>query len=94
MVGLIRRKRQSDDRPDYGPPHGPAGCGEPGEPPCPEYEEQSSFVAEEMDFLRIFMSLTEEERILIGHDFTSFIKSCTFRGNDCLKERYVRRTNN
>ena len=48
--------------------------------------DQPVFVAEEMGFLKTFMSLNEEERILIGHNFSSFIKGCTFRGRDCLDE--------
>ena len=33
--------------------------------------------------------MNEEERKLIGHDFTSFFKDCTFRGKNCLEEKYV-----
>ena len=47
---------------------------------------QTETVANEWEFLRNFMTLNEQERILIGHDFKSFIKGCTFRGNDCGKE--------
>ena len=75
LLELVRRKRSAPIGVPIGPPVQP--------PPV----QQSSYVAEEMDFLRIFMALNEEERILIGHNFTSFIKACTFRGNDCLKEK-------
>ena len=50
------------------------------------YGIQPAAVANEMEFLRNFMSLDESERILIGHDFKSFIKGCTFRGKNCLTE--------
>ena len=50
------------------------------------YGVQPAAVANEMEFLRNFMSLEEKERILIGHDFYSFIKGCTFRGKNCLIE--------
>ena len=50
------------------------------------YGIQPAAVANEMEFLRNFMSLDENERILIGHDFKSFIKGCTFRGKNCLTE--------
>ena len=52
------------------------------------YGTQTKTVAAEMEFLKNFMSLNEQERLLIGHHgFDSFIKGCTFRGADCLKER-------
>ena len=47
---------------------------------------QPPSVGKEMNFLKQFMTLNEEERKLIGHDFQSLFKSCTFRGKDCLKE--------
>jgi hypothetical protein len=91
MVGLVRQKRSiPDDQDNWSPEQPLDGEGPPeGEHPRQPPGEQSSEVGEEMDFLRIFMSLNEEERILIGHNFTSFIKACTFRGKDCLKETYV-----
>ena len=52
-----------------------------------DYGVQPAAVANEFNFLRNFMTLNEKERILIGHDFSSFIKRCTFRGKDCLNER-------
>ena len=52
------------------------------------YGTQTKTVAAEMEFLKNFMSLNEQERLLIGHHgFESFIKGCTFRGADCLKEK-------
>ena len=52
------------------------------------YGTQTKTVAAEMEFLKNFMSLNEQERLLIGHHgFDSFIKGCTFRGADCLKEK-------
>ena len=44
---------------------------------------QPSSVAEEMEFVRLFMTLNEDERSLIGHNITQFIKACTFRGRSC-----------
>ena len=52
-----------------------------------DYGVQPAAVANEFEFLRNFMTLNEKERILIGHDFGSFIKRCNFRGKDCLIER-------
>jgi hypothetical protein len=37
----------------------------------------------ENEFLRMFMSLSLEDRILIGHNLSSFIKGCTFKGREC-----------
>ena len=52
------------------------------------YGTQTKTVAAEMEFLKNYMSLNEQERLLIGHHgFDSFIKGCTFRGADCLKEK-------
>ena len=48
-----------------------------GKPPTVEAEQR---------FLFYFMSLNEDIRKTIGHDFTTFIKSCTFGGYDCLSE--------
>ena len=44
---------------------------------------QTASVAEEMKFVRVFMSLSDDERQLIGHNFTSFIKACSYRGRTC-----------
>ncbi len=49
-----------------------------------DYGIQTETVANEFEFLRNYMTLTDQERILIGHDFNSFIKGCTFRGKDCM----------
>ena len=43
----------------------------------------------EFMFLQNYMSLKESVRISIGHDFSSFIKICTFRGKNCLNMRSV-----
>ena len=45
--------------------------------------QQTASVAEEMKFVRVFMSLSDDERQLIGHNFTSFIKACSYRGRTC-----------
>ena len=31
----------------------------------------------------------EDERVSIGHEFGNMIKGCSFKGLDCLEERYV-----
>ena len=49
-----------------------------------DYGTQTETVANEFEFLRNFMTLNDEERFLIGHDFDSFIKDCTFRGKNCF----------
>ena len=54
-----------------------------------EVEKELFYLSKEMEFLKIFMTLTEKERVLIGHDFKSFIKSCTFKGENCLDKRKV-----
>ena len=41
----------------------------------------------EYKFLKMYMELPEMERKLIGHDFSGFIMSCLFEGQDCLDER-------
>ena len=48
---------------------------------------QPASVGKEMKFLKNFMTMNEEERKLIGHDFASFFKDCTFRGKNCLEEK-------
>ena len=52
-----------------------------------EKARQAPSVGKEMKFLKNFMTMNEEERKLIGHNFTSIFKACTFRGNDCLDEK-------
>ena len=54
--------------------------GKPGETP--------SYVESEYTFVSEYMSLQETTRRSIGHDFYSLIKSCTFRGKDCLHIRF------
>ena len=74
-----RRKRQS---PGGGPGLGLGpgdSMGPPGETPV--------YLESEYSFLAEFMTLNETMRRLIGHQFESFIKSCTFRGKDCLNAR-------
>ena len=77
--------RDPGDMEDEGGPEGMDG-GPGGEDPGGSYGTQPTSVAEEMEFLRTFMTLNEEERTLIGHNYTSFIKGCTFRGRDCFNE--------
>ena len=76
-----RRKRQA---PGGGPGPGPGpgqgdNMGPPGETPV--------YLESEYTFLAKFMTLNETMRRSIGHQFDSFIKSCTFRGKDCLNAR-------
>ena len=68
-----RTKRQSgpSDSNMLGAPHG----------------DTPSYLESEYEFLAPFMTLSENERRSIGHDFDSFIKACTFRGKDCLNIR-------
>ena len=77
-----RSKRQA---PGPGPGPGPApggdSMGPPGETPV--------YLESEYTFLAKFMTLNETIRRSIGHQFESFIKSCTFRGKDCLNTRSV-----
>ena len=48
--------------------------------------EQPADVALEWQFLQKFMSLNDTLRQIIGHQFTDFVKECTFRGETCLNE--------
>ena len=41
---------------------------------------------EEMEFIKLFMTLNADERALIGHNFTTLVKACTFRGRSCENE--------
>ena len=59
------------------------------DPDVVNYGVQPAAIANEMQFLSNYMTLHENERILIGHDFNSFIKSCNFRGKNCRTETYV-----
>ena len=38
----------------------------------------------EQKFLSLYSSLTEEEQFQIGHALGDLVKSCTFRGFDCM----------
>ena len=40
----------------------------------------------QLEFLYQYMSLSEMNRIAIGHQFSDFFKECTFGGADCLNE--------
>ena len=48
---------------------------------------QPAAVDAEYEFLAIYMSLPEIERMAIGHDFEGMFKSCIFEGVDCLDQR-------
>ena len=76
---LVRGKRQAVAG-------GPAGSGETPEPLGPPGDTPVYLEAEYI-FLAEYMSLNRSIRSLIGHEFQSFIKSCTFRGKDCLNNR-------
>ena len=65
--------------------HG-GGGGQHGEPTQDDLGQQPTSVAQELMFLQAFMTLEEPERQIIGHNFSSFIRGCTFRGRDCLNE--------
>ena len=39
----------------------------------------------EQKFLSLYSSLTEEEQFQIGHALGDLVKSCTFRGFDCMR---------
>ena len=45
------------------------------------------YLEAEYTFLKEYMTLNRSIRSKIGHEFSSFIKSCTFRGKDCLNSR-------
>ena len=42
----------------------------------------------DFEFLEKYMSIRKKERITIGHGFSDMVKECTFRGRDCLEERF------
>ena len=67
---------------DPGDPAGDPGNEDP--PNAGDYGEQTGAVKDEALFLAQFMGLSEHVRKLIGHDFSDFIKMCTFRGASCL----------
>ena len=43
----------------------------------------------ELEFIDFYMTLNESVRLSIGHQFSNFIKKCTFSGSDCLNIRYL-----
>ena len=45
-------------------------------------------VVDEYNFLKEYMTLGQEQRMLIGHKFENLIKACTFREKDCLEEKF------
>ena len=45
---------------------------------------QSAVFRADQEFLRTFLQLSREEKFLVGHQFSDLVKSCTFRGVDCL----------
>ena len=63
------------------------------EPPPNDYGQQTAAAQDEAEFLMQYMGLTEYVRKLIGHNFTDFVKSCTFRGSTCLDSKYEFRQN-
>ena len=73
-IMLKRRKRS------------PKGGGSKHAPNEKELGDQPADVAAELNFLVKFMSLQTQNRIKIGHNFGSLVKSCTFRGRDCSNE--------
>ena len=79
-----------EERPTGEPNTGPGGPEGPGgEPPPDNYGEQTEAAAAEAEFLSQYMGLSENVRQKIGHDFSDFIKSCTFRGSTCLDSKYI-----
>ena len=47
-----------------------------------------TFLKSEYEFLDIYMGLNESVRHMIGHQFSDFIKLCTFLGSNCLNIRW------
>ena len=47
--------------------------------------EQSKIFALEQKFLMTYLELSEEEKFFIGHQLEDLIKSCSFRGVNCLE---------
>ena len=54
--------------------------------------ETPDYLESEYTFVKQYMSLFEDTRRSIGHDFDSMTKSCTFRGKNCLNIRSLSRT--
>ena len=46
-----------------------------------------SFLETEFLFLKLYMNISEEERIVIGHSLNDMVKDCSFSGRDCNQER-------
>ena len=53
--------------------------------------ETPNYLESEYTFVKQYMSLFEDTRRSLGHDFDSLIKSCTFRGKNCLNIRSLSR---
>ena len=70
--------------PSGGPQHGGQGQNNP-QPGA--YGEQSQAAKDEAEFVMQYMTLSETIRKMIGHNFESFLKMCTFRGSDCLDSK-------
>ena len=47
-----------------------------------------TFLKSEYEFLDVYMGLNESVRHMIGHQFSDFIKLCTFLGSNCLNIRW------
>ena len=62
--------------------------GSNGEVPPQQGGAVPDYLTTEYRFIGQYMNVSEEERKKIGHQFSDLIKSCTFRGRDCLKEKY------
>ena len=52
-------------------------------------EDTPDFLLTEYKFLALYMGLDEKIRLKIGHQFSNFVKKCTFYGSDCLKIRSI-----
>ena len=53
-----------------------------------EFSEMEVPLNTEYEFLELYMALNESIRHRIGHQFSGFIKKCTFRGMSCLNIRF------
>ena len=79
-----RKKREEPRGAEMGP--GPGPQPPPNEQPFGYGQAPPPAVEEEWIFVQLYMSLDKNLRKMIGHTFSSFIKSCIFRGKDCLNE--------
>ena len=50
---------------------------------------QTPDVSMDYNYMMYYMQLPTFIRARIGHQFSDFIKGCTFRQKDCLDERYT-----